>query len=67
MTLKEYFDEEPMGAVNEMAEYLGITPTWLSILIHGHKRPSPELAVKLEKATQGLVKREVLRPDLYSL
>ena len=54
-----------MGAVNEMAEHLGITPTWLSLLIHEHKRPSAELAIKIEKATQGLVPREVLRPDLF--
>ena len=65
MTLKEYFKTEPMGAVNEMAEYLGITPTWLSLLIHGHKRPSAELAIKIEKATEGLVPRTVLRPDLF--
>jgi len=56
-----------MGAVNEMAEYLGITPTWLSLLIHERKRPSPELAVKIEKATQGLVPRNILRPDLFSM
>jgi len=56
-----------MGAVNEMAEYLGITPTWLSLLIHERKRPSPELAVKIEKATQGLVPRNLLRPDLFSM
>jgi DNA-binding transcriptional regulator YdaS (Cro superfamily) len=66
MTLKEYFSTEPMGAVNEMAKYLDITPTWLSLLIHNKKRPSPELAVKIEKATQGLVSREVLRSDLFS-
>jgi hypothetical protein len=66
MTLKEYFSTEPMGAVNEMAKYLDITPTWLSLLIHNKKRPSPELAVKIEKATQGLVPREVLRSDLFS-
>jgi DNA-binding transcriptional regulator YdaS (Cro superfamily) len=65
MTLKEYFKTEPMGAVNEMAEYLGITPTWLSILIHEKRKPSPALAIKIENATQGLVPRTVLRPDLF--
>ena len=65
MTLKEYFRTEPMGAVNEMAEYLGITPTWLSILIHEKRKPSPALAIKIENATQGLVPRTVLRPDLF--
>jgi DNA-binding transcriptional regulator YdaS (Cro superfamily) len=67
MELKEYFKDEPLGAVNEMAAYLGITNTWLSLLIHKHKRPSPELAVKIEKATQGLVTRYELRSDLFSL
>lgn len=65
MTLKEYFRTEPVGAVNEMAEYLGITPTWLSILIHARKRPSPELSIKIERATQGLVTKEILRPDIF--
>jgi len=50
-----------------MAQYLGVTATWLSLLIHGHRRPSPELAVKIEEATQGLVKRDVLRPDIFML
>jgi len=66
MTLKDYFKTEPMGAVNEMAAHLGITPTWLSLLIHERKRPSPELAIRIEKATQGLVPRNILRPDLFS-
>jgi len=67
MTLNEYFKEEPKGAILEMAQYLGVTATWLSLLIHGHRRPSPELAVKIEEATQGLVKRDVLRPDIFML
>ena len=65
MTLSEYFDTEPKGAIGEMAAYLEITQTWMSLLINGHRRPSPELAIKIEKATQGLVKRDELRPDLF--
>jgi len=65
MELKEYFKEEPKGAINEMAEYLKVTPTWLSLIIHGHRVPSPRLAVAIEKATQGLVLRKHLRPDLF--
>ena len=45
MELKEYFKEEPKGAINEMAGYLGVSPTWLSLIIHGHRVPSPKLAV----------------------
>jgi len=50
-----------------MAEYLGITSTWLSLVIHNKKRPSPNLAIRIENATQGLVTRKVLRPDLFSV
>jgi hypothetical protein len=67
LTLKQYFKTEPLGAVNEMAAFLDITPTWLSLLIHARKRPSVQLAMKIEKATQGLVKKESLRPDVFSL
>ena len=65
MNLSEYFENEPKGAKVEMAQYLGITSTYMSLLIHGKRRPSPELAKVIEVATQGLVTRMDLRPDLY--
>jgi DNA-binding transcriptional regulator YdaS (Cro superfamily) len=65
MNLKEYFADEPPGSVKEMAEYLNVTPTWMSLLIHGHRIPSPKLAILIETATQGLVTRKVLRPDIF--
>jgi hypothetical protein len=65
MTLAEYFSTEPRGAKVEMALYLGITPTYMSMLIHNRRRASPEMAITIEKATQGLVTRKDLRPDLY--
>lgn len=66
MSLKEYFVGEPHGSKKEMAEHLGISPTWLSLLISGARRPSPPLAKAIEKATQGLVPASVLRPDLFN-
>jgi DNA-binding transcriptional regulator YdaS (Cro superfamily) len=65
MTLSEYFSTEPRGAKVEMALYLGITPTYMSLLIHNKRRTSPEMAISIEMATQGLVTRKDLRPDLY--
>jgi len=65
MTLLEYFKDEPRGSKAEMAEYLKISPTWLSLLMKGERRASASLCVKIEKATQGLVKRKDLRPDLF--
>ncbi len=65
MNLQQYFKDEPYGAKKEMAEYLGITQTWLGLLINGSRRPSPKLAKKIAKATQGLVPAKELRPDLF--
>lgn len=65
MNLQQYFKDEPYGAKKEMAEHLGITPTWLGLLIHKARRPSPKLAKEIEKATQGLVTAKELRPDLF--
>lgn len=66
MTLSEYFKEEPHGAIAEMARHIGVSQTWMSMLIHGHRKASFKVAVKLEKATQGLVTLKDLRPDLYA-
>lgn len=66
MKLIEYFNEEPIGAIKEMAEYLGVTQSWMSLLIHDKRRPSAALAKKIEDATQGLVTRRELRPDLFA-
>jgi len=65
MKLQEYFSTEPLGARGEMAEYLGISLTWMSLLIHERRTASAALALKIEKATQGLVTRKELRPDLF--
>lgn len=50
-----------------MAEYLRITPTWLSLIMKGQRNPSADLCLRIERATGGLVKRKELRPDLFSL
>jgi DNA-binding transcriptional regulator YdaS (Cro superfamily) len=48
-----------------MAKYLGITATYISLLIHNKRRPSAPMTLSIERATQGLVTRHELRPDLY--
>jgi DNA-binding transcriptional regulator YdaS (Cro superfamily) len=65
MKLKDYFLEEPRGAKKEMAEFLGITATWMGLLINNRRKPSAYLARQIEKATQGLVTAHDLRPDLF--
>lgn len=65
MTLTEYFKTDVRGAKAEMATYLGITPTWMSLLISNRRQASPVLALKIEDATKGLVSRYELRPDIF--
>jgi DNA-binding transcriptional regulator YdaS (Cro superfamily) len=65
MDLKGYFVGEPYGSKKEMAEHLGITPTWLGLLMRKARKPSPELAKQIERATQGLVTAKELRPDIF--
>lgn len=65
MGLKEYFDGQPYGSKAAMAKKLGITKTWMSLLVSGRQKCSPELALKIEQETQGKVTREDLRPDLF--
>jgi transcriptional regulator with XRE-family HTH domain len=65
MNLKQYFKDEPYGSKKEMAEHLGITQTWLGLLIKKSRQPSPELAKRIEKATGKLVTAKELRPDIF--
>ena len=65
MNLKQFFKSEPYGHKKVFAEKLGITPTWLGLAISKARRPSPELAKKIEKATKGLVTAKELRPDIF--
>jgi len=65
MNLRQYFKTEPYGHKKIFAEKLGITPTWLGLLINKTRRPSPELAKKIEKATKGQVTAHSLRPDIF--
>lgn len=66
MTLNEYFRSEPYGSRKEMADYLGITQNWMSIITRRPDLCSPSLAKAIEKATQGLVPASEMRPDIFN-
>ena len=65
MTLQEFFNDKPRGTKVAMARKLGISKTWLSLILSGTKLPSPDLARDIESYTGGKVKRAVLRPDIF--
>lgn len=63
MNLQDYFLDKPRGAKSALARDLGITKTWLSLVIKGSAMPSATLCLEIERRTG--VRREVLRPDLF--
>lgn len=65
MTLQEFFSTKPLGAKAEMANAIGVSRTWMALLIAGSTVPSPELCVEIEKYTRGQVTRKSLRPDIF--
>lgn len=65
MTLQEYFVDKPRGAKAELAKSLGVSRTWMALMISGLRVPSPELALEIERLTAGQVRRIDLRPDLF--
>jgi DNA-binding transcriptional regulator YdaS (Cro superfamily) len=65
MTLQEYFADKKRGAKDALAKDLGISRTWMSLIISGREVCSPELAVEIERLTEGAVTRKDLRPDLF--
>ena len=65
MTLQEWFVDQPHGAKAAMARTLGISKTWLSLIISGRVLPSPALAVALSHYTKGKVARKTLRSDIF--
>jgi transcriptional regulator with XRE-family HTH domain len=52
--LKEWLDSAGLRQVR-IADKLGVTPGYVCQLISGEKRPSLELAAKIELATDGAV------------
>jgi DNA-binding transcriptional regulator YdaS (Cro superfamily) len=67
VTLEEFFATKPRGAKSEMAEAIGVSRTWMALLVAGSQVPSPELAVEIEKYTNGAVTRVELRPDIFGV
>ena len=65
MTLKEYFQDKKRGSMVAFAKQAGISKTWLSLMCNGLRKPSPELAGKIEVATKGKVTRKDMRPDIF--
>ena len=61
MNLRDYLKNKNR---KDFAELIGTTKNYLNLLACGQRRPSPELALRIEQATGGAVTRmELLYPQ----
>lgn len=61
MKLTKYLQKKNRA---EFAEKIGTTKGYLDLICSGARRPSPDLALKIEKASNGQVNRiELLYPE----
>jgi DNA-binding transcriptional regulator YdaS (Cro superfamily) len=63
MDLKKYVDN--CGSQSEAAEIIGCTQGMISHWLTGRNRMTAEKAIEIEMATDGLVLRHDLRPDIF--
>lgn len=65
MLLKEWLFRKNRK-ISDFAKELDIDRTHINLIVLGKKKPSPKLAAKIEKATNGEVTlRELLFPEEY--
>ena len=65
MILKEYLARKSLSQ-KEFAEMIDVSRPYLTLIIQGKRRCSPELALKIEELTQQKVSRdEVMFPEFY--
>jgi len=62
MNLAEYIRRHPRGRRSELSRETKITRAYMSQLVAGIKTASPVQSARIERATNGLVSRQDLRP-----
>ncbi len=67
MKLKLYLLNGGRGCARDLAEKIGVSPSYLSQMASGQTSISPKRCVQIEIATEGLVTREDLHPNWYEI
>lgn len=65
MDCKTFLKSTPIDERERVARRAGTTVAYLKQIAGGHSRPSADLAVRLESASDGRMTREDLLPDLF--
>ena len=63
MKLKHYFEKHPEISQKQLAQQLGVTPEFVSMLAAGKRAGSIEKCILIEELTNGEVTVEDLRPN----
>lgn len=54
-----------LGSQQKLAEAIGLSQQGVSYLLNNAPRVTAEVAIAIERATKGQIRREQLRPDLF--
>ena len=65
MPLREWLKSQGRGSQQKLAQKLGVSETWMSLLVNGRVPCSPVLATAIHQVTEGAVNRLELRPDIF--
>lgn len=65
MELKDYIKSLERGGAKEFAKKIDVSTSFLSQMINGYSKIPIKRAKLIEKATEGKVKKETLRPDIW--
>ena len=68
MRLIDYLPDGPSARMRQLsviAEAVDSSAQYLNLVALNHKRVSPKLAIAIERATNGEVTKESLRPDIW--
>lgn len=63
MKLKHYFEKHPEISQKQLAQQLGVTPEFVSMLAAGKRTGSIEKCILIEELTNGEVTVEDMRPN----
>ncbi len=67
MKIGRYLQTLPDGQTQRSwCERHGFSPSLISQVANGHRRPGPNLAKRIHDATGGRVKLRELRPDIWT-
>lgn len=64
MDLKTFLEKSGVSQA-ELARRIGVTPSFISQWMTGHRPIPAEQVLPIEQATGGEVQRHELRPDIY--